>query len=151
MLESLRKILFGDEVSDAEAGQGDVRFAAALLLTEAASSDGAVDDAERNRIRALLEKRFSLSPAEAEALMRDAAAAQHDQVELYSPSRVLKDAFTYEQRIELLEMLWDVVFADGVVHEYEASLMRRLGGLLYVDDQDNGAARKRVLDRRGLS
>jgi uncharacterized tellurite resistance protein B-like protein len=151
MLEALRKVLFGDDSSKVAVGHDEVQFAVALLLTEAASMDGAIDDAERNRIRTLLSKRFSLAPAVAETLMRDAVAAQAERVEFYGPSRTLKDAFSYEQRIELLEMLWDVVFADGLVHDHESNLMRRLSGLLYVDDQDSGAARKRVLDRRGLS
>jgi uncharacterized tellurite resistance protein B-like protein len=152
MLDSLRKILFGDEQAEKGAQPRDeIEFAAALLLTEAAIMDGAIDDAEHERIRQLLERRFGLSHADAELLMRDAVASNEKRVELYGPSRILKDAFDYDQRIELLEMLWDVVYADGVVHDYESNLMRRLSGLLYVDDQDSGAARKRVLERRGLS
>ncbi|MBB4284870.1 TerB family tellurite resistance protein [Roseospira goensis] len=152
MLDSLRKILFGDgAITEGAHPRDEIQFAAALLLTEAALMDGAVDEAERHRIRELLETRFALSPSDAELLMRDAAAAQPDRIELYGPSRILKDAFTYDQRVELLEMLWDVVYADGVVHDYESNLMRRLSGLLYVDDKDSGAARKRVMERRGLS
>ncbi len=152
MLESLRKILFGEADADPEAAARDeIQLAAALLLAEAASMDGTIDDAERRRIRQLLGARFELSPADAEALMHHAEAKREDRVELYGPSRVLKDAFDYDQRVDLLEMLWDVVYADGVIHDYESNLMRRLSGLLYVDDQDSGAARKRVLERRGLT
>ncbi len=151
MLETLRKILFGDEPKPAVPPDHEVQFAVAVLLTEAATMDGTVDDAETQRIRALLMSHFGLSPADAALLMREADAAQARQVELYGLSRVLKDALTYPQRIELIEMLWDVVYADGVVHDHEASLMRRLCGLLFVDDQDGAAARKRVLERRGLS
>lgn len=151
MLETLRKILFGDAPKPAVPPDHEVQFAVAVLLTEAASMDGTIDEAETQRIRALLMSHFGLSPADAALLMREADAALAQQVEVYGPSRVLKDALTYPQRIELIEMLWDVVYADGVVHDYEASLMRRLGGLLFVDDQDSGAARKRVLERRGLS
>jgi uncharacterized tellurite resistance protein B-like protein len=48
----------------------------------------------------------------------------------------------------MIEMLWEVVYADGELHSYEANLMRRLGGLLYVSERDRGAARKRVLARQ---
>lgn len=151
MLDALRKILFGDGDSDTESdSQDDIQAAAALLLMEAASMDGVIDDVERQRVRQLLGDRFALSPADAETLMHEAEAAHTANVELFSPSRTLKDAFDYDQRIELLEMLWDVVYADGVIHDYESNLMRRLSGLLYVDDQDSGAARKRVMERRGL-
>jgi len=49
--------------------------------------------------------------------------------------------------VMLVEMLWDVVYADGELHDYEANLMRRVAGLLHVSDQESGAARKRVLGR----
>jgi uncharacterized tellurite resistance protein B-like protein len=48
-----------------------------------------------------------------------------------------------------MEMLWDVAYADDHLHHLESSLMRRLAGLLHVDDRDSGEARKRVLARRG--
>ena len=48
-------------------------------------------------------------------------------------------------------MLWEVVYADGIAHAYEANLLRRIGGLLYAPDRDQGAARKRVLARLGIA
>jgi len=51
----------------------------------------------------------------------------------------------------LMEMLWEVVFADGEEHAFETNLMRRLAGLLYVTDQESGAARRRVRTRLGLA
>jgi uncharacterized tellurite resistance protein B-like protein len=50
----------------------------------------------------------------------------------------------------VIEMLWEVAYADGRLHDYEASLLRRVTGLLYVSDRDSGEARKRVLARLGL-
>ena len=48
-------------------------------------------------------------------------------------------------------MLWEVAYADGELHDYEANLMRRVTGLLFVSDQESGEARKRALERLGLS
>ena len=48
-------------------------------------------------------------------------------------------------------MLWEVVYADGELHDYEASLLRRVSGLLYVSDWDSGEARKRVRSRLGAT
>ena len=67
--------------------------------------------------------------------------------QLHGFTRVVKGAFTREERLELMEMLWEVAYADGELHHLEASLMRRLAGLLQVPDRDSGAARKRVLER----
>ena len=65
-------------------------------------------------------------------------------------TRAIKDALPPEERIGVLEMLWEVVYADGRLHDYEASLLRRVAGLLYVSDRDSGEARLRVLARLGI-
>ena len=51
----------------------------------------------------------------------------------------------------MIEMLWDVACADGVIHDFEANLVRRVAGLIHVSDRDSGAARKRALARMGGS
>ena len=70
----------------------------------------------------------------------------HDDIKI-----AVKDGFDQEERIRLIEMLWEVAYADGELHDYEASLMRRITGLLYISDRDSGEARQRVLARLGLS
>jgi len=52
--------------------------------------------------------------------------------------------------VELIEMLWEVAYADRVLDEYEDSLLRRVGGLIYVPDRERATARQRVLKRLGL-
>jgi uncharacterized tellurite resistance protein B-like protein len=60
---------------------------------------------------------------------------------------MINDNLEPEERATILEMLWEVAYADGVVHPYESNLVRRVAGLLYVTDHDSGAARKRVVER----
>ena len=55
-----------------------------------------------------------------------------------------------EERVGILELLWEVVYADGTLHDYEASLLRRVAGLLYVSDRESGEARLRVMERLGI-
>jgi uncharacterized tellurite resistance protein B-like protein len=62
----------------------------------------------------------------------------------------IKDGLDHAERVQLIEMLWEVVYADGQLHDYEASLLRRVSGLLYVSDRESGEARKRVLARLGV-
>ncbi len=147
------KALFGDRddaASVAPAHDSDqLRLAAVALLVEAACLDDHFDDAERDCITALVRQRFELGEAEAAALLSEAEKATDQASELYRFTRVVKDSFTNEERIELVEMLWGVVYADGVLHDYEASLLRRVAGLIYVNDRDSGDARKRVLEGLG--
>jgi uncharacterized tellurite resistance protein B-like protein len=125
----------------------DKRLAAAVLLVEAAVMDGNFSDQERAVINPILGGYFGLTEEESETLIAEAALAQDDANHLIAFTRVLKEAYPIEERTELVEMLWEVVYADGVLHDYEANLLRRVSGLLYVSDREQGDARKRVLDR----
>lgn len=118
--------------------------AAAALLVEAALMDGHFDARERASVERLLGERYGLDGASLATLVGEAERSAGTSVELYGLTRRLKDELDYEERIELMEMLWAVVLADEEVHDFEAGLMRRLAGLLYVEDADSGAARKRV-------
>jgi uncharacterized tellurite resistance protein B-like protein len=102
---------------------------------------------ERVVIERLLRTRFSLSAEEADSLLGAADEAAAESVELYGYTRKIKDAFDNDERIRMIEMLWEVVYADGEVHDHEANLLRRVAGLIYVSDRESGDARKRVLDR----
>jgi uncharacterized tellurite resistance protein B-like protein len=122
-------------------------LSAAALMLYAAQLDGTIDDAEQRTVTELLEARFGLGPAEVEELIARAGARAEAATDLYSLTRDIKDGLSAEQRTGIVEMLWEVVFSDGIVDPYEANLVRRIAGLLYVSDVESGAARKRVIDR----
>lgn len=144
------RTLFASTRSKSDAGRhtvDDLHLAAAVLLVEAARLDEVYDDAERAAIDGALRGKFGFDTTESAALIAQAESAQEDAVELHRFTRTIKDKFSATERIEMIEMLWEVVYADGELHPYEANLMRRLGGLLYVSEHDRGTARKRVVDR----
>jgi len=130
-----------------EAGPDEVRLAVAALLVEAAKTDHSFDAEERRRVLELVAARFHLSQDEAEALVVKAEAETDDAVQLHGFTRVAKDSLSYEERVGLMEMLWEVAYADGTLHDFEANLMRRISGLLFVSDRDSGSARKRARRR----
>ena len=138
-------------MQDAIAGAGDkVQLATVALLVEAAQMDAEFGAEERAKIIELVEGRFGLSAAESRELLQAASEKIEQAVEVFGFTREIKNAFSPEERIEMMEMLWEVAYADRVLHNLEASLMRRLAGLLHVSDRDSGLARKRVLVRLGL-
>lgn len=149
MLDRLKAFLAGQtEARDAIAGAGDkVQLATVALLVEAAQMDAEFGAEERAKIIELVENRFGLSAAESRELLQAASEKVAQAVEVFGFTREIKNAFSPEERIEMMEMLWEVAYADGVLHDLEASLMRRLAGLLHVSDRDSGLARKRVLVR----
>lgn len=131
--------------TEEDAAAERVRLAAAALLVEAAWLDQNFDDTERRHIVGLVSRRFGLGREEAETLVDVAERDVRASTQLLPFTRVVKDRFSHEERIEMVEMLWEVVYADGVLHDHEAALMRQIGGLIYVSDQERGAARKRAL------
>ncbi len=140
-----------DSGASSGANADDVQVAAVALLVEAAVMDGDFDEAERKAIAGLIESRFGFDGAEVEELIALGEEAVENSHQLYAFTRVVKTGFDFEDRIEMIEMLWDVACADGEIHDFEANLVRRVAGLIHVSDRDSGTARKRALARMGGS
>jgi uncharacterized tellurite resistance protein B-like protein len=151
MLDRLKQ-LFQPEASRPSGPHGfdQLQLAAAALMVEAATMDSKFDTGERDRIGQLIQDRFALSAEEATDLVAEAERMAAESVEWHGFTRAIKDGFDHAERVQLIEMMWEVAYADGALHDYEASLLRRVTGLLYVTDRESGEARKRVLARLGL-
>lgn len=151
MLARLQKLFAAPETEAAPAAAvADHEFAAAALMVEAAALDGSFAPAERERIAELLVHGFHFAADEAQALIEEAQKAHDDSSQIVRWTTSLKDALDERERELLIECLWEVAYADGVVHDYEDNLIRRVAGLIYVSDRARGAARIRVARRRGL-
>ncbi|KAA0676444.1 TerB family tellurite resistance protein [Roseomonas genomospecies 6] len=124
--------------------------AAAALLVEAARTDDTISAAERARILDVTRRHFHLSEEEAQDLLSAAVFDTEGASPYYRYVTVINDHCPPDKRLWIIEMLWEVAYADGELNDLEANLLRRIGGLLHVPDVDRGAARKRVLERLGL-
>lgn len=149
MISDLRKLLFGSQPAESETQTDfdELHLAAAALLVEAAVLDGHFESVERDAIALGLNRHFGLDEQEIVVLIEKAEQAVAESVELYGFTRTIKDRLEPEERVAILEMLWQVAYADGSLHDYEAGLVRRVAGLLYVSDKESGEARQRVLSR----
>lgn len=151
MLDFVRQLL-GLDAGDPQVHE---RFeprllAAAALMVEAARLDGTLAAVERERIGSLLRDRLGLDPELAQRLLAAGERASAESVDWQGFTHEVKEGFDHPGRVGLVEMLWEVAYADGHVHPYEASLIRRVTGLLYLADGESGAARRRVAERLGL-
>jgi uncharacterized tellurite resistance protein B-like protein len=145
------KLLFSDNIQDvAEFKIGKLEAASAALLVEAACMDGHFDEKERKKIVSLMKANFGLNNEESETLVNETQSVLEQTGDLYSFTRVIKDRFDQQERIQMIEMLWEVAFADGNVDYYESNLISRIAGLIYVNDIDRGEAKKRVMARLGF-
>jgi uncharacterized tellurite resistance protein B-like protein len=130
---------------------GDIKLAVAALLVEAARMDDTFDTAERAAILRLLGTRFSLDPTAANRLLAAAEQAEAGAAGVYRFTKAVTDTLTPAERIGLIEMMWEVAFADGALDPDEDALLRRVAGLIDVDDHDRGEAKRRVMARLGVS
>ena len=135
-------ILFGDDaaVSAPAARHDDAHVAAAALMVEAARLDGSFTDVERDRIQKLLVERFQLTPWLAAELLARAEHTATESVAWQGFTQAIKDGLAPEERIGVIEMLWEVVYADGTAP--------RLRGLAAAPG-DRPALCRRPRERRG--
>lgn len=129
----------------------ELHVAAAALLLEAAMLDGSLDQVERDRISHMVRKRFGLTPEDTAVIIDNAEQKARNASDIYGYLRVLLSHFDHAQQVELVEMLWDVICADGIIHDHEANLVRRVIGMTAVSDRESGAAKRRAMGRHGMA
>ena len=110
-----------------------VELAAAVLLIEVAWADHQVADAELRAIERALESAFQLSGDDVRDLIDESRAAQQESVGLHRFTRAIVEAWSAEQRFDLLVQLWRLAYCDSGLDKYEEATIRKIADLLYVD------------------
>ena len=133
------------KTAPAPASIDDLEIAVAALLIEAAHMDEGFDSAERQTIRRLLGEKFGHGPERVVQLVVEAEAAVERSTQMFPFTREICARLDYEARVRIIEMLWKVAYADGKLDPHEDMLLRRIAGLIHVEDRDRGLARQRAL------
>ncbi len=145
MFENLLRRLF--DPAPAPLPPEDARLALAALLVRAARINDDYAAVQIDRIDRLLAARYGLAP-EAAASLRDAAETlEQEAPDTVRFTRAIKAATDREDRIAELEMLWEVILADGLRDDEEAGFMRLAADLLGFTDRESALARQRVASR----
>ena len=129
----------------------DARLALTALLVRLAKVDGHYSPDEIARIDRIAARRYGLNPVEAATLRAEAEAVEKDAPDTVRFTRAIKDAVPYEQRLGVIEALWDVGLADGSRDDEEDALLRMVAPMLGVSDTESAQARQRIEEKRGLS
>jgi len=150
MLDALRDFVrrFGAEEKSRHLSEDDSRLALAALMVHCMAIDGTVSDVERVRLRDLLSRDFGLSDADLDTLVNDAVAAEREAVDLYRFTSVLKRRCSEEERIGVVESLWEIAYSDGTSHEFEENLVWRVSELLGVNARDRIARKRAVAENK---
>ncbi len=120
----------------------DPRVAAAALLYHVMDADGVRQDAEWERMKQVLSESYGISGEALDSLVEAGAEADQDAVDLYAFTSVLKRHLDEPARIEFIRIMWEVVFADGELHELEDHTLWRIAELIGVDRRDRIASRQ---------
>jgi len=151
MLSEIRRLfaeLHGGEKSSSHFDGDDYRVAAAALLVHVATLEGELAAPVRARLRALLMVQFDLTEALTDELIEAAVAADREAVDFYHFTSLLMRTFDEAGRLRVVEMLWEIAFADGVITEFEHHVLWRVADLLAVSPDDRIALRQRVAEKR---
>lgn len=143
------KSFFSTLLSDAESQTGEgkkhsVELIMAALMIEMARADRMVTAAETEQILTILEKQFTLSPQEQTDLLALGEDHADHATSLFEFTTRLKELLSLDERETLVELLWQIAFADGVIDKYEEQLVRKVADLLHVRHHDFIAAKHRA-------
>ena len=121
-----------------------LRVATAVLLVEIARADFVVAAAERQRLRQLLEQQFELSASELDALLDEAEEDADRLVSIQHTTRLLNEHYDHAMKRRVVEMMWQLVYADGEKSHYEEHLIRQVADLLYLSQSEFIQARHKA-------
>ena len=118
----------------------------ASLLIECAKEDGDFSDDEIIKIKSLLNTKLKIDSNNVNAIFDAALEITQDNVEIYSLTKDIRDNFSHEEILKILEYMWAVMLADGHVDDFEAALMRKIIGLFHLTGRDSSIAKENALN-----
>lgn len=145
------KYLSISPAEDEKSTQHHLQLATAALLMEMTRADGDIKPDEQAAVSRALQKTFELSEEETGEVIRLAEQEAHDATCYHEFTRLINEHFSREQKIQVVELLWEVAYADREMEMYEEHLVRKLSELLYVRHPEFIQAKLRVQARLGIT
>ena len=122
-------------------------LAATALLLHVISLDGEPSEIEKRKLHSLIESRFRLDPGTADKLIASATLVEGEAVDLYHFTSVIMRSVNEAGRLRIVEMMWELVYADGQVSEFEDNVVWRAADLLGISSRDRINLKHRVAAR----
>jgi uncharacterized tellurite resistance protein B-like protein len=154
MLDGLRQFI-ADVVAPNQQGRSfdetGFRLAATALLIHVVSLDGEPSEVEKRKLHSLIESHFGLDRGSADRLIATATRVEGEAVDLYHFTSVIMREVDQTGRLRIVEMMWELVYADGEVSEFEDNVVWRAADLLGISSRDRIELKHRVAAARGVS
>lgn len=148
MLNSLKRFFAKETQTESpgnrEVCDHDIRVATCALLVEISRIDETFTDEELEMVLSILKDRYSLPKEHADALIAEAEEELDQSVDLWQFAKLINENYSNEEKIEIIEMLWQIVYVDGKMDQYEHYLMNKLKNLLRLSHQQLIEAKLKV-------
>jgi uncharacterized tellurite resistance protein B-like protein len=149
MIDKLKRFFSQSKPNDAQnpnlASEHDVHVAVCALFVEMARIDKKFTPSEMETILSILKEKYGLSPEHADDLVAEADRELEQSVDLWQFARLINENYSTAEKIEIIEILWQMVFVDGKMDEYEHYLMNKLKNLLRLSQDQLIDAKLKVL------
>tara|TARA_B100000900_G_C20114629_1_gene527357 strand:- start:84 stop:527 length:444 start_codon:yes stop_codon:yes gene_type:complete len=146
LLKSLKNIFASEQTLNVDNENKDIDILSGLMI-EAANTDGVITQEELNKISHSLINIFKEDPKVVEKSLTKAFENKDNSKSLYFYTSKLNKSYSNENKIKLIEVLWEIILADNEIHDFETNLIRRLAGLLYISDVECGNAKIRASNK----
>jgi uncharacterized tellurite resistance protein B-like protein len=146
MLKRIASMLTGkgDSRNARESGGERIAIAACVLLLEMAHADDFFSPSERGKVREILANNLNFPPDEIEGILAIAERERDDSADLWKYTNLINENFSASEKLRLVDMIWEVAYADGKLDQYEDYLIHKLANLLHIGHQDLIAAKIRA-------
>jgi uncharacterized tellurite resistance protein B-like protein len=151
MLDGLRQFIadmVAPQAQERAFGEGDYRLAATALLIHVISLDGEPSEAESRKLHGMIASHFGLDHGAADRLIASATRIEGEAVDLYRFTSVIMRSLDEDGRKRIIEMMWELVYADGQVTEFEDNVVWRASDLLGIAQRDRIDLKHLVAGRR---
>ena len=149
MLNQLKKLL-SQEGTDTQPSEHDLKLAAATLMFEVVRSDGRIDQVELIYMGEILRREFQLSQEELDELFDLAKRSASEAISLQGFTREICEKWGNAKRVKLLEYLWMLALADDRIDPHERHLVRKVAGLLYLNEAQIVQSRENAKKQLGV-
>ena len=138
IFEKLKK----ENLNTQEFSDIDKAILISTLLVECARSDDNFTDIEKEQIKKILKNKLHLNSYEVEKCFETANESSQKSIEIYSLTKDIRDNFNKEEILIIFELLWKIILSDGIIDDFESSMMTKLTGLFHLTGKENAEAKK---------
>ena len=147
MFDQLKKV-FDKKITEENEEFNTLQIAISTLMIQTAVYDGVFDEQEKSKILELIKNYFNFNENQKIQLFAVAMKANDESNDMQQFTRTLNDTLSEEEKLIIIEMLWKIIISDGRIDDYENALIRKISGLLYINDKEVGEIKKKLINQK---